>query len=124
MAIFPQREKTPDEKLFSFMSEIFAVIHSDDLGYKNITAILPDKLPRPDYQAEFGGVRVRIEVRTLREPQDIVRTVAVKFWNERRKADPNKYNFSVTVTCPSTWKGPPGSADGHPRVRGDIKFSR
>jgi hypothetical protein len=38
-------------------------------------------------------------VKTLREPQDIVRTVAVKFWNERRRADPDKYNFPVLVTC-------------------------
>jgi hypothetical protein len=51
-----------DEKLRSFMSEVFAVIRLKDRGYKNITAILPDDSPKTDYHAEFRRKKVRIEV--------------------------------------------------------------
>jgi hypothetical protein len=95
-----------DEKLRSFMSEVFAVIRLKERGYKKITVILPNQNessrtdPSPDYIAEFRKKRVRVEVKTLREPQDIVRTVVLRLWNERQKKDPKKYNFPVSVTCP------------------------
>ena len=91
-----------ENKLKSFITEVFAVLHLKKAGYKNFEVILPpEKGPArrktPDYFSEFDGKKARIEVKNLREPQDLVRTVAKERWKERRDAEPELYNFQTVL---------------------------
>jgi hypothetical protein len=89
-------------KLKSFMTEVFAVLHLKKAGYRNFEVILPPeeggaKRKTPDYFAEFEGRKARIEAKNLREPADLVRNVAKERWKERRDAEPERYNFRTIL---------------------------
>jgi hypothetical protein len=85
------------EKLTSLMAEVMAVIHLQKLGYSRFEVLMPLQEPTPDFNAYVEGKEARIEVKNLREPQDIVRTVASKHWKKRAMAKPIKYNFGAIL---------------------------
>jgi hypothetical protein len=95
-------ETDAENKLRSFLAEVFAVLHLKKAGYRNFEVILPppDRTARkktPDYLAEFEGKKARIEVKNLREPDDLVRNVAKQRWKERQDAEPERYNFRAVL---------------------------
>lgn len=88
-----------EDKLLSVAAEIMAVIKLSRMGYKRFRVLLPSHLPTPDFEAEDPeGKPTSIEVKNLREPEDIVRTVAVAHWKKKSAAAPDRYNFKAVVT--------------------------
>lgn len=82
------------ERLETFMTEVLSVLRLSRLGYTDFEVVLADKIrPSVDFIARGNGKRVRIEVKRLQEPQDIIRTVASARWAECRINDPAKFNF-------------------------------
>jgi hypothetical protein len=89
-----------EDKLRSFIAEIFAVLHLRHRGYTNFEVIVPEEgkaRTTPDYHADFEDTKTRIEVKNLREPEDLIRTVAKERWQERRDANPERYNFRAIL---------------------------
>jgi hypothetical protein len=88
-----------EDKLLSFMAEVMAVITLSRMGYKKFEVLIPSDLPVPDFAAEDpAGVPTQIEVKNLREPEDIVRTVAAAQWRKRSEARPGRYNFKAVLS--------------------------
>jgi hypothetical protein len=50
-----------------------------------------------DFTALKAGRRVRIEVKHLREPQDIIRTVVTEHWKRCRNKSRDRFNFTMGV---------------------------
>jgi hypothetical protein len=86
-----------DGKLKSLMAEIMAVIHLSGLGYTDFEVLLPEAEPTPDFSARIDGKEAAVEVKNLREPQDMVRTVAGTHWQKLRATTPEAYNFRVLL---------------------------
>jgi hypothetical protein len=81
-----------------FITEVFAVLHlSRNGGYSQFEVVLGSNKPLPDFVARKNGKRVRIEVKNLHEPGDIIRTIAKERLLECRSKNPDKYNFSISV---------------------------
>src|SRR5713226_1622780 len=88
-----------EDKLRSVVAEVMAVIKLSRMGYKRFLVLRAAQLPTPDFEAEdFEGKPTRIEVKNLREPEDIVRTVAAAQWKNRSAANPDRFNFKAVVT--------------------------
>src|SRR5689334_25322793 len=88
-----------EDKLLSVAAEIMAVIKLSRMGYKRFRVLLPSQLPTPDFEAEDpGGKLTSIEVKNLREPEDIVRTVAFTHWKKKSAAAPDRYNFKAVLS--------------------------
>src|SRR5262249_45762976 len=90
---------SPEQRIDDFMAEIHSVVQLSRSGDSDFEVVLAtgDK-QAVDFLARRDGKRIRVEVKNLREPQDIIRTVAVERWNERRKKFPEKYNFGIAVS--------------------------
>lgn len=86
-----------EEKLRSLIAEVMAVVHLRKLGYSDFRAIAPGAAPSADFEAFLGDRKAIIEVKNLREPQDIVRTVAANHWKELALSRPQKYNFRIAL---------------------------
>jgi hypothetical protein len=86
-----------EERLFSFMAEMQAVIHLHSLGYEDFKMRIPKNGKMPDLEARLNGDDVRIEVKNLQEPDDIVRTVARDRWRAVSAADPKRYSFRAVL---------------------------
>jgi hypothetical protein len=86
-----------EDKLRSLIAEVMAVVHLRKLGYSAFRAIAPGSASSADFEALLGSQKTIIEVKNLREPQDIVRTVAVKHWKELTLSRPQKYNFRIAL---------------------------
>jgi len=88
-----------EDKLLSLMAEIMAVITLTHMGYRRFTVLMPAETPLPDFEAEdAAGAPVSIEVKNLREPEDIVRTVAKDQWRKRSDINPERYNFLAVLS--------------------------
>jgi hypothetical protein len=74
-----------------------AVIHLGTLGYRDFRILNRGKGQTPDFAARLDDKEARIEVKNLREPKDIVRTVASSEWKRLVKSSPQKYNFGVML---------------------------
>jgi hypothetical protein len=88
---------SPD-RIGDFMAEVFAVINLSRDGYTDFQAVLAqgDKAAA-DFTALKGGQRVRIEVKHLHEPRDIIRTVATTRWRRCCTQEPARFNFAMGV---------------------------
>ena len=88
-----------EDKLRAVVAEIMAVITLSRAGYRQFRVLLPQESSTADFEAvDAAGKLVRIEVKNLREPDDIVRTVAVAHWKKRSAAKPGKYNFKAVLS--------------------------
>jgi len=85
------------EKLLALAAEIMAVVHLRELGYAEFRVLMPTGKSTPDFEARLGQQKALIEVKNLREPQDILRTVAVQHWNDLRSRNPKRYNFRIVL---------------------------
>jgi hypothetical protein len=90
---------SPGQRIDDFMAEVCSVVQLSRSGYSDFEVVLAsgDK-QAVDFLARRAGKRVRVEVKNLREPQDIIRNVAVARWNERRRKFPEKYDFGIAVS--------------------------
>jgi hypothetical protein len=90
---------SPLTRIEDFITEIFAVLYLSRNGYTDFEIVLAgNNMKAVDFVASRAGKRVRIEVKNLREPEDIVRTVAGERWKRCRAEHPNKFNFSVLLS--------------------------
>ena len=90
--------KDAEEKLRSLLAEVQAVLHLAKLRYKDFEVLMPDEAPSPDFSAQLDARPVRIEVKNMREPEDIIRTVASRHWHALQKKRPEEYDFSILVS--------------------------
>jgi hypothetical protein len=86
-----------DIKTRAVLAEILSVLHLAKMGYKNFEAVLPSRRSSPDFMAELNGIRARIEVKNLSEPQDWITKAAMARWEERSHAEPDKYRFRTVL---------------------------
>jgi hypothetical protein len=86
------------QRLTSFMTEVLAVVELSRSGYSNFEAVIAGDKPMPDYTATKGERSVRIEVKDLADPEDIIRTVATRRWAEQQAKNPQRYAFSALVS--------------------------
>jgi hypothetical protein len=86
-------------KLLAVLAEVLAVITLSKNGYKKFRVLLPSGVPTPDFEAEdTEGKRTRVEVKNLRAPKDIVRTVVAAHWRKRTAEHPKRYCFKAVLT--------------------------
>jgi hypothetical protein len=90
---------SPPDRIGDFMAEVFAVITLSRDGYTDFQAVLAqgDK-PVVDFTALKEGRRVRVEVKHLHEPRDIIRTVATERWKLRCREEAARFNFALGVS--------------------------
>jgi hypothetical protein len=89
----------PLSGISDFITEVFAVLHLSRKGYSEFEPVLAsDRKPTVDFRARKDAKLVRIEVKNLHEPQDIIRTIVQGRWKKRRAENPQKFNTSVMVT--------------------------
>src|SRR5258708_1922967 len=76
---------SPPERIGDFMAEVFSVINLRRDGYTDFEVVLAQAdQPAVDFTAVREGRRVRIEVKHLHKPQDVIRTVLTKRWKSGR----------------------------------------
>ena len=85
------------ERIDDFMSEVFAVLRLSRSGYKDFEAVIAGNAPAVDFVARREGKLVRIEVKRLKGPQDIIRNVAMARWSECRAKNPDKFDFRAAL---------------------------
>ncbi|HZU31679.1 MAG TPA: hypothetical protein VFB79_11220 [Candidatus Angelobacter sp.] len=91
--------KCSAQRVTDFLAEILSVVQLSRLGYSAFEPVLASgSEPAVDFMACRDEKRVRVEIKNLQEPQDIIRTVVWKRWDERRKQFPAKYDFSIAVS--------------------------
>ena len=87
----------PLSRIGDFMAEVLAILHLSRLGYTNFKCVLASDKKEVDFLADKSGKKVRIEVKHLHEPSDIIRNVAQARWRQRQTEFPNDFNFSVLL---------------------------
>jgi len=87
-----------EEKLLAILAEVLAVVKLSTMGYKNFRVFLASTVSTPDFEAEDAQAnRTWIEVKNLRAPKDIVRSVVAAQWKRRAVANPTRYNFKAVL---------------------------
>ena len=87
------------DRIADFMSEVFTVIRLSRSGYSGFEVVLaPGNKAAVDFTAVNAGRRVRIEVKHLLEPQDIIRTIVKKQWDLCRNENRDQFNFAMRVS--------------------------
>lgn len=87
------------QRIDDFLAEVLSVVQLSRMGYSAFEIVLANGTEQAvDFMACQEEKRVRLEIKNLQEPQDIIRTIAWKRWDERRKKFPKKYNFSIAVS--------------------------
>lgn len=86
-----------DGRLRDLYAELLTVLTLKNFGYSDFEVLTSRFGPAPDFAASRKGRTVSIEVKNLREPDDIIRVVAQRRWDELRKKDPQRFNFSVRL---------------------------
>lgn len=66
-------------------------------AYRDFEAIPSGTVARPDFRARQGDASVGIEVKNLREQEDIIDVIAQRRWEELCQIEPEKYNFSIRL---------------------------
>lgn len=89
--------ESPLTRIDDFITEVLAVLYLSRNGYTDFEIVLAGNKKAVDFTALRAGKRVRIEVKNLREPEDIIRTVAGARWKECKARQPDKFNFSVLL---------------------------
>jgi hypothetical protein len=90
---------SPLSRIEDFMTEVLAVVHLSRNGYTDFEVALAGSDKKAvDFTARRSGKHVRVEVKNLREPEDIIQTVAKKRWEKCRGANPGRYNFPVLLS--------------------------
>lgn len=85
-------------RIGDFMAEVFAAINLSRNGYTDFQAVVADgNKAVVDFTAIKEGQRVRIEVKRLHEPRDVIRTAATERWTRRCAEEPARFNFVMTV---------------------------
>jgi hypothetical protein len=87
-----------EDRLRSLIAEVQAPIVLTRLGFTRFSVVLPGESALPDFEAEFEGKQARIEVKNLREPQDLLGNVASDQWAKRRTGAPGRYNFNAVLS--------------------------
>lgn len=90
----------PPERIGDFMAEVFAVIHLGRKGYTDFEAVLAGASRQKaavDFVARKEGKRVRIEVKRLRYPEDVIESVITARWRECCRKHPDKFSFRLSV---------------------------
>ncbi len=99
--IFPwaqDQDRARQAQLTDFMAEVFAVIHLSRIGYTAFEGVVTAGANAAvDYTARHNDKRVRIEVKRLHEPQDIIRTVVANRWKELVAKEPDRHDFRLAV---------------------------
>ncbi len=86
------------ERISDFMSEVFAVLNLSRAAYTDFEAVLArGNRAAVDFMALNEGQRVRIEVKHLHEPQDIIRTAVTQRWKSCNAKNPSRFNFWLGV---------------------------
>jgi hypothetical protein len=86
-----------DGRLRDLYAELLTVLTLKNFGYSDFEILTSRFGPTPDFAAVRNGRTVSIEVKNLREPDDIIRVVAQRRWSELRRKDPHRFNFSVRL---------------------------
>jgi hypothetical protein len=86
-----------DGTLRDLYAEILAVLTLSQVGYSEFRALLPGVQPTPDYEAIHHDTKVGIEVKNLREPDDLIRVIAERHWNVLVRRSPERYNFPLRI---------------------------
>ena len=86
-----------DGRLRDLYAELLAVLTLKNFGYSDFEVLSSAFEPVPDFAAFFKGRSVCIEVKNLREPDDIIRVIAQQRWDALRKKDPQRFSFSVRL---------------------------
>ena len=87
-----------EKKLRALQAEVFAILALRDQGFTDFEVVPPGQLQRPDFLASKNGARVRVEVKLLQEPQDIIRTIAKARWQKNRSENPERYCFHALLS--------------------------
>lgn len=91
--------KCSAQRIDDFLAEVLSVVQLSRMGYSAFEIVLASGAEQAvDFLARREEKRVRLEIKNLQEPQDIIRTIAWKRWDECRKKSPEKYNFSIAVS--------------------------
>ena len=97
--VISELSNRPLSGVADFMTEVLAVLHLSRKGYTEFEPVLAsDGKPAVDFRARRDVKLVRIEVKNLHEPQDIIRTVAQTRWKKRRAENPQKFSMPVMLT--------------------------
>lgn len=101
------REKVKDDlkagkgdaeiKTKAVLAEILSILHLAKIGYQDFEAVLPSHRASPDFLAELNGKRARIEVKSLKAPEDWITIAATDRWRERSHAAPDEYKFRAVL---------------------------
>jgi len=90
---------SPLSRIEDFMTEVLAVVHLSRNGYQDFEVVLAGNDKKAvDFTARRSGKHVRVEIKNLREPEDIIQTVAKKRWEKCRGENPARYNFPVLLS--------------------------
>lgn len=84
-------------KTKAVLAEILSVLHLAKIGYREFEAVLPTHRASPDFLAELNGKLARIEVKSLKEPEDWITISATDRWRERSHSAPDKYKFRAVL---------------------------
>jgi len=77
-----------DGTIRDLYAEILSVLTLSQLGYSQFRALLQQVQPTPDYEARYNDKQVGIEVKNLREPDDLIRVVAERHWDDLVRRSP------------------------------------
>lgn len=86
-----------DGTIRDLYAEILSVLTLAQLGYSQFRALLQQVQPTPDYEAIYKGKHVGIEVKNLREPDDLIRVIAERHWNDLVRRLPQRYSFPLHI---------------------------
>jgi hypothetical protein len=86
-----------DGTIRDLYAEILSVLTLAQLGYSQFRALLQQVQPTPDYEAIYKDKQVGIEVKNLREPDDLIRVIAERHWNDLVRRLPQRYSFPVHI---------------------------
>jgi hypothetical protein len=86
-----------DGALRDLYAEILSVLTLSQLGYSQFRALLPEMQPTPDYEAVHKDRKIGIEVKNLREPDDLIRVIAERHWNSLVRRSPERYRFRLRI---------------------------
>jgi hypothetical protein len=91
----PIRERC-DGRLNDLYAEILAVVTLAEQGYRDFEVVVEQE-KAPDFRARKGGASALIEVKNLREPEDLINVAVSRRWTRLRAEKPHRYNFPVQV---------------------------
>jgi hypothetical protein len=91
----PLREHC-DGRLNDLYAEILAVVTLGEQGYRDFEVVLEEERA-PDFRARKGEASALVEVKNLREPEDLIHVAVSRRWTRLRTEKPKRYNFPVQV---------------------------